>query len=71
MQQGGSLPLADGRQVDVVRQLLPVERLLVGLHDVGEVVVGADLGEHCLLLRLLEVVLRPVVLVLRKHLLLH
>lgn len=55
-------------EVDVVGKLLRVKGLFVVLHQVRKVRVPRYLRQHPLLLTLLQVVLRPVVLVLRQDL---
>ena len=55
-------------EVEVVGELLVVERFLVVLHDVGEVGRPGYLRQNALLLGLLEVVLGAVVLMLRERL---
>lgn len=54
-----------GDEVDVITKLLAVECFLVVVHDIGQVGVAGDLRQNTLLFRLLQVVLRSVVLMLR------
>ena len=60
----------EAAEVDVVGKFLAVECFFVVLNQVTEVRVPGDLGKDALVLSLLEVVLRPEVLVLGQDLLL-